>query len=61
VPHLNSFALWAVLTSNVGPNENLPTLLQSSLPNKTETITRDVSHCGLFIYIKKYLKAKEEL
>jgi len=23
--------------------------------------TRDVSHCGLAIYIKKYLKAKEEL
>ncbi len=22
--------------------------------------TRDVSHCGLAIYIKKYLKAKEE-
>jgi hypothetical protein len=24
-------------------------------------ITRGVSHCGLAIYIKKYLKAKEEL
>jgi hypothetical protein len=23
-------------------------------------ITRSVSHCGLAIYIKKYLKAKEE-
>jgi hypothetical protein len=23
--------------------------------------TRDVSHCGLAIYIKKYLNAKEEL
>jgi len=23
--------------------------------------TRGVSHCGLAIYIKKYLKAKEEL
>jgi len=23
--------------------------------------TRDVSHCGLAIYINKYLKAKEEL
>jgi hypothetical protein len=23
--------------------------------------TRDASHCGLAIYIKKYLKAKEEL
>jgi hypothetical protein len=23
--------------------------------------TRDVSHCGLAIYIKKYLKPKEEL
>jgi len=25
------------------------------------SITRGVSHCGLAIYIKKYLKAKEEL
>jgi hypothetical protein len=25
------------------------------------TKTRGVSHCGLAIYIKKYLKAKEEL
>jgi len=25
------------------------------------TTTRGVSHCGLGIYIKKYLKAKEEL
>jgi hypothetical protein len=24
-------------------------------------ITRGMSHCGLAIYIKKYLKAKEEL
>jgi hypothetical protein len=24
-------------------------------------ITRGVSHCGLAIYTKKYLKAKEEL
>jgi hypothetical protein len=24
-------------------------------------LTRGVSHCGLAIYIKKYLKAKEEL
>jgi hypothetical protein len=24
-------------------------------------ITRGVSHCGLAIYIKKYLKEKEEL
>jgi hypothetical protein len=24
-------------------------------------VTRGVSHCGLEIYIKKYLKAKEEL
>jgi hypothetical protein len=24
-------------------------------------VTRGVSHCGLAIYIKKYLKAKEEL
>jgi hypothetical protein len=26
-----------------------------------EIKTRGVSHCGLGIYIKKYLKAKEEL
>jgi hypothetical protein len=25
------------------------------------TKTRGVSHCGLAIYIKKYIKAKEEL
>jgi hypothetical protein len=25
------------------------------------TETRSVSHCGLAIYIKKYIKAKEEL
>jgi hypothetical protein len=24
-------------------------------------LTRGVSHCGLAIYIKKYLKAKEEI
>jgi hypothetical protein len=24
-------------------------------------LTRGVSHCGLAIYLKKYLKAKEEL
>jgi hypothetical protein len=33
---------------------------KESVPNKT-TRTRGVSHCGLAIYIKKYLKAKEEL
>jgi hypothetical protein len=27
----------------------------------SNTTTRGVSHCGLAIYIKKYLKAKEEL
>jgi hypothetical protein len=35
-----------------------------SKPKKTEqkqTKTRGVSHCGLAIYIKKYLKAQEEL
>jgi hypothetical protein len=26
-----------------------------------EYLTRGVSHCGLAIYIKKYLKVKEEL
>jgi hypothetical protein len=25
------------------------------------TTTRGVSHCGLAVYIKKYMKAKEEL
>jgi hypothetical protein len=29
--------------------------------NKKKKQTRGVSHCGLAIYIKKYLKAKEEL
>jgi hypothetical protein len=33
---------------------------KESGPNKT-TRTRGVSHCGLALYIKKYLKAKEEL
>jgi hypothetical protein len=28
---------------------------------KETSITRGVSHCGLAIYIKKYLKAKKEL
>jgi hypothetical protein len=30
-------------------------------PSPIHEITRGVSHCGLAIYIKKYLKAKEEL
>jgi len=29
--------------------------------NITEKETRGLSHCGLAIYIKKFLKAKEEL
>jgi hypothetical protein len=29
--------------------------------NKKKKTQRGVSHCGLAIYIKKYLKAKEEL
>jgi hypothetical protein len=29
--------------------------------NPWTIITRGVSHCGLAIYMKKYLKAKEEL
>jgi len=29
--------------------------------NQKERETRGVSHCGLAIYIKKYLNAKEEL
>jgi len=35
-------------------------LCDVSLPSTTLK-TRGVSHCGLAIYIKKYLKAKEEL
>jgi len=31
------------------------------VPSKRPSITRGVSHCGLAIYIEKYLKAKEEL
>jgi hypothetical protein len=34
---------------------------QPSQPPKWEFKTRGVSHCGLAIYIKRYLKAKEEL
>jgi hypothetical protein len=30
-------------------------------PQQNKYGTRGVSHCGLAIYIKKYLKAKEEL
>jgi hypothetical protein len=34
----------------------------SKLPAKVQQKeTRSVSHCGLAIYIKKYIKAKEEL
>jgi hypothetical protein len=29
--------------------------------NAHPSVTRSVTHCGLAIYIKKYLKAKEEL
>jgi hypothetical protein len=29
--------------------------------SRTQNKTRGVSHCGLAIYIKKYLKGKEEL
>jgi hypothetical protein len=38
-------------------DKELQTLTLDSNPTKT----RGVSHCGLGIYIKKYLKAKEEL
>jgi hypothetical protein len=31
------------------------------VPSKRPSITTGVSHCGLAIYIEKYLKAKEEL
>jgi hypothetical protein len=31
------------------------------ITNEKERETRGVSHCGLAIYIKKYLKAKEDL
>jgi hypothetical protein len=33
----------------------------TNVKSSTEDRTRGVSHCGLAIYIKKYLKAKEEL
>jgi hypothetical protein len=33
--------------------------MSSTFPLQTQT--RDVSHCSLAIYIKKYLKAKQEL
>jgi hypothetical protein len=39
-------------------------LLVSSVISRswvTPSVTRGVSHCGLAIYIKNYLKAKEEL
>jgi hypothetical protein len=31
------------------------------MENIMRKLTRDVSHCGLAIYIKTYLKAKKEL
>jgi hypothetical protein len=34
-------------------------MIDENLTNVNKT--RGVSHCGLAIYIKKYLKAKEEL
>jgi hypothetical protein len=36
-------------------------MLQRTSPTIKEFTRRGVSHCGLVIYIKKYLKAKEEL
>jgi hypothetical protein len=33
----------------------------TNVKSSTEDKTRGVSHCGLAIYIRKYLKAKEEL
>jgi hypothetical protein len=58
-----------VMTQNntkvLTPNQRLwhETIQRTSQPIKghdTKT-TRGVSHCGLAIYIKKYLKAKQEL
>jgi hypothetical protein len=34
---------------------------EHNIQDTTHTLTRGVSHRGLAIYIKKYLKAKEEL
>jgi hypothetical protein len=39
------------------PMHHWSELMIETMPN----LTRGVSHCGLAIYIKKYLRAKEEL
>jgi len=41
------------------PNKVMQVHVQKDCPSIQET--RGVSHCGLAIYIKVYLKAKEEL
>jgi hypothetical protein len=41
------------------PNKVMQVHVQKDCPSIQET--RGVSHCGLAIYIKMYLKAKEEL
>jgi hypothetical protein len=38
-----------------------PMTLECLVIERNMVKTRGVSHCGLAIYIKKYLKAKEEL
>jgi hypothetical protein len=43
------------------PNNTKPTIGLPGMSIVHHKQTRGVSHCGLAIYIKKYLKAKEEL
>jgi hypothetical protein len=47
------------ISENFSISKNNIILCQSH--QGTMILTRGVSHCGLAIYIKKYLKAKEEL
>jgi len=52
------FVKWAKFGKKINTHDELQMIWRLG-PKKT--ITRGVSHCGLAIYIKKYLKAKEEL
>jgi hypothetical protein len=49
-PSIGSFNSTLQQSREKYPNKDCPT-----------TITRGATHCGLAIYIKKYLKAKKEL
>jgi hypothetical protein len=42
------------------PTANNKSVNQNHTQNTQQSTTRHASHCGLAIYIKKYLKAKEE-